>query len=224
MRKNLISETYIKEIDCTSQFQSAFENRYTWPNKFSGYKGTWTCQISTQKESGDFQISDQFQTYIQGCANNEINDLVTSQLWEVAIHRVRRAFLDVHGKNTFIYGEIDELGTEVLVGGKNEGDKYKIKDNIIVMVHRHIHGKLIKILAHKVFNTNDGYLSEAYSSQYLDPISLQPLGPTRTYQDKFSFIENPELWVLCQRLIRTDGLNGTSPTLESYYFSNLQAL
>lgn len=101
----------------------------------------------------------------------KIHKAISSQLWEVAIHRVRRSFEQTHGKNTFTFGDTNEIGSEVIVGGKNEGDKYRVKNDVVTMVYRHIHGNLIIILTKDVTHTGNGYLSKSYSSQYLDPIS-----------------------------------------------------
>ena len=81
----------------------------------------------------------------------------------MAIHRVRKTFDQVHGHNTFLYGDIDDVGIEIIVEGKNFGDKYRIKNNVITMVHRHIQGKLIKIYTDKTIDTDNGYLSKNYS-------------------------------------------------------------
>ena len=48
------------------------------------------------------------------------------QLFEVAIHRVYRSFEKTHALNTFIFGDTNDVGTEVIVGGQNKGDRYRI--------------------------------------------------------------------------------------------------
>jgi hypothetical protein len=63
----------------------------------------------------------------------------------VAIHRVRRSFEQTHGDNTFTAGDTDAVGLEVIVSGKGAGDRYRIKDNVVTMVHRHIHGTVVTI-------------------------------------------------------------------------------
>ena len=61
------------------------------------------------------------------------------------------------------------MGTEVIVGGKGEGDRYRIKDDVVTMVHRHIHGTVVTIFTTDVTDTGAGYLSHTYMSQYADP-------------------------------------------------------
>ena len=72
-------------------------------------------------------------------------------------------------------GNINDIGLEVIVGGKNHGDRYRIKNNVITMVHRHIHGSLVNIFTKTITDTGEGYLSNSYTSQYLDPDSGNPL-------------------------------------------------
>ena len=63
--------------------------------------------------------------------NEEIVKLISSQLFEVTIHRVKRDFEKVHSENNFQLIREDEKGIEILVSGKSAGDKYRIKDNKI---------------------------------------------------------------------------------------------
>ena len=48
---------------------------------------------------------------VDGIENEEILKAVNSQLWEVAIHRVRRSFEQTHGENTFTAGDTNDVGT-----------------------------------------------------------------------------------------------------------------
>jgi hypothetical protein len=101
---------------------------------------------------------------------------VASQLWEVAIHRVRRSFEQTHGDNTFTAGDVNPRGIEVIVGGKNAGDRYCIANDVVTMVHRHIHGTVVTIETESVTDTGHGYLSHRYSSRYSDPATGEARG------------------------------------------------
>ena len=88
----------------------------------------------------------------------------------MAIHRVRREFEDTHSKNVFAMGETDERGAvEILVEGKSTGDKYKVLNDEVVLVHRHIHGVVVTINTFSTYDTGAGYLSHTYDSVYHDP-------------------------------------------------------
>ena len=68
-----------------------------------------------------FEIGADLKAKVEGIENEDILKAVNSQLWEVAIHRVRRSFEQTHGENTFTAGDTNDVGTEVLVGGKGAG-------------------------------------------------------------------------------------------------------
>jgi hypothetical protein len=161
--------------DCTAAFRAAYENRYTWDPGFGGYQGlaVWeqagTGDEPDRRVVGRFQVGADLKATVEGIDDAEIHKAVASQLWEVAIHRVRRSFEQTHGENTFTAGDTDAVGTEVIVGGKNTGDRYRIKGDVVTMVHRHIHGTVVTIFTESTTDTGAGYLSHSYTSQYADP-------------------------------------------------------
>ena len=104
--------------DLRDTFQKAYENRYTWTPGFSGYRGRCLWTQGDQTVTGTFEIGADLKAKVEGIDNEEILKAVHSQLWEVAIHRVRRSFEQTHSDNTFTAGETDAVGTEVIVGGK----------------------------------------------------------------------------------------------------------
>ena len=127
---------------------------------------------------GTFQVGADLKAQVEGVDDAEVQKGIASQLWEVAIHRVRRSFEQTHGENTFTAGDTDAVGTEVIVGGKGEGDRYRIKDDVVTMVHRHIHGTVVTIFTESVTDTGAGYLSRSYTSRYSDPATGAPRGGT----------------------------------------------
>jgi len=218
----LTNEEQVKS--CTELFKTAYENRYTWEPNFSGYKGhcSWTDGQSEIK--GSFILGQDLKAIVKGIDNEQINKAISSQLWEVAIHRVRRSFEQTHGKNSFTLGEGNEFGAEVIVGGKNEGDKYRVKNNIVTMVQRHIHGNLIEIHTEDVLHTGAGYLSKSYSSQYFDPISKKQLKEKNFYKDEFLPLEKGGPWVLASRSIHQESLKGSILNKQVFTFSDLKSL
>ena len=173
------SSTSIKPgSDLRDTFRKAYENRYTWTPGFSGYRGRCLWTQGDQSVAGTFEIGADLKAKVEGIDNEEVLKAVHSQLWEVAIHRVRRSFEQTHSDNTFTAGETDTVGTEVIVGGKGEGDRYRIKDDVVTMVHRHIHGTVVTIFTTDVTHTGDGYLSHTYTSQYSDPVTGESVSYT----------------------------------------------
>ena len=214
----------VQEISCTEFFKSAYENRYTWESNFSGYHGSCSWTDGTREIKGTFSLGQDLKAIVNDIDDEQINKAISSQLWEVAIHRVRRSFEQTHGKNTFTFGDINEIGSEIIVGGKNKGDKYRVKNNVITMVYRHIHGNLIVILTKDVTNTGKGYLSKSYSSQYLDPITKKNIKAKIFYKDDFIplFIGGP--WVLASRSIHQESLKGSILNKQVFSFSDLKSL
>ena len=210
--------------DCTHLFRSAYENRYTWKEDFSGYEGSCSWTDGERELKGSFRLGSDLKASVNEICDEEIQKAISSQLWEVAIHRVKRSFEQTHGKNTFTFGDTNEIGEEILVGGKNEGDKYRVKNDVVTMVYRHIHGNLIIILTNDVTHTGNGYLSKSYSSQYLDPITKKEIKGKSFYQDDFISLSKEGPWVLSSRSIHQESLQGSTINKQVFSFSDLKSL
>ena len=210
--------------DCTHLFKAAYENRYTWESNFLGYEGSCSWTDGERELKGTFCLGQDLKATVSQIDDDKIHKAISSQLWEVAIHRVRRSFEQTHGKNTFTFGDVNEIGSEVLVGGKNDGDKYRVKNDVVTMVYRHIHGNLIIILTEDVIHTGNGYLSKSYSSQYLDPISKKDLKGKSFFKDDFLPLYKGGPWVLSSRSIHQESLEGAIINKQNFSFSALKSL
>ena len=211
------------KFDCKKVFQKAYENRYTWPEKFNGYRGNCIFQDNEEKYNGAFLIGKNFKPQIQNIGEEEIINKISTQLFEVVIHRVRKSFNEIHSNNQFNFLGNTKDGIEMKVSGKNEGDKYRVKDGNINMVFRKIHGIIIEIFVENFFDTGDGFLSCEYSSQQLDINSLIPKTQKYRYLDSFIKIQNTNLWVLESRTINYVNINKEEST-NKYIFKNIQSL
>ena len=214
----------VKGADCTQSFKAAYENSYTWENDFTGYEGNCSWTNGNKEIKGTFCLGQNLKATVNEIDDEQIKKAISSQLWEVAIHRVRRSFEQTHGKNTFTLGDINETGSEVIVGGKNKGDKYRVKNDVVTMVYRHIHGNLIIILTKDVTHTGNGYLSKIYSSQYLDPISKKDLKGKSFYKDTFVPLFKDGPWVLSSRSIHQESSEGSIINKQVFSFSELKSL
>ena len=210
--------------DLREVFRRAYENRYTWEPGFSGYKGKCIWQQDDQRVEGRFEIGADLKAKVEGIEDEQVLKAINSQLWEVAIHRVRRSFEQTHGENTFTAGDTDAVGTEVLVGGKGEGDRYRIKGDVVTMVHRHIHGTVVTIFTTEVTDTGSGYLSHTYTSQYADPASGEARGGRSSFKDTFVALPGDGPWVLQERVIDTEAHGDTPAGSQTFRFEDLQAL
>ena len=88
-----------QENDCRELFKAAYLNRYYWNNKFNGYKGNCVYEKNSIKYEAEFSIGKDFKPIIFNLEDPDVVKSISSQLFEVAIHRVKRNFEDIHGEN-----------------------------------------------------------------------------------------------------------------------------
>jgi hypothetical protein len=189
--------------DCRDAFRAAYQNRYTWDPGFSGYSGRCIWLQGERSVEGTFHVGADLKAKVEGVSDPEVEKAFASQLWEVCIHRVRRTFEQTHSENTFTAGDCTDEGLEVIIGGKGEGDKYRIKNDIVTMVHRHIRGTVVTIHTKSTTDTGAGYLSHTYTSEYADPATGEPRGGKSTFEDRFVPLQEEGPWVLESRSIST---------------------
>ena len=192
----------LRQINCKEIFRKAYENRYTWDNKFNGYKGKCIFFINNNIHEGEFFLGKDFKPNIQKIEDEKIVKSIASQLFEVCIHRVKREFESVHSDNNFNLLKNSESGIEMIVSGKNQGDRYRVKNNCINMVYRKIHGTIIEIFVAEFLDTGIGSLTKKYSSQQFDPDTLKAKSQKLEYADEFINIGEEDYWILNSRTIK----------------------
>ena len=192
----------LEEINCKEIFRNAYENRYTWNKDFNGYKGKCIFIFDKKRHEGDFLLGKDFKPKIQKIDDDKIVKSIASQLFEVSIHRVKRDFQSIHSENNFNLIKSSKSGIEMKVSGKNDGDKYRVKDQCINMVYRKIHGTIIEIFVEEFLDTGDGFLSKKYTSQQIDLNTLKPNSQKFEYKDEFINISTSDYWILNSRTIK----------------------
>jgi len=192
----------LKEINCKEIFKKAYENRYTWKNDFHGYQGKCIFLTNNNIYKGDFVLGKDFKPNIQKIEDKKVVKSIASQLFEECIHRVKREYESVHSGNIFNLLKNSESGIEMIVSGKNKGDKYRVKNNSINMVYRKIHGTIIEIFVEEFFDTGIGLLSKKYSSQQIDPDTLETNSQKLEYEDEFINMDKNDYWILNSRTIK----------------------
>jgi hypothetical protein len=207
--------------DATALFRSAYENRYTWAPEFPGYSADVTYRHGDVTFAGSALVSPDprmgYKGEITGIDNEDVAKIVSGQLWEIAIHRVRRPFEKTHAGNSFSFGETKANGAvEVLMGGKSAGDRYEVCNNEVSLVHRNIHGSYVTIHTFTSHDTGEGYLSHTYDSQYSDPATGELKGGKSVFEDTYTQVGGYQ--ILNSRTIKTD-----EGTME-FTFSNIQLL
>ena len=141
----------------------------------------------------------------------------------MCIHRVKREFESVHSENFFNLLKNSESGIEMSVSGKNQGDKYRVKNNCINMVYRKIHGTIIEIFVEEFLDTGIGSLSKKYSSQTIDPDTLQAKSQKLEYEDEFINIDEKDHWILNTRTIKYSNQN-QEEEIQKFVFEDLSLL
>jgi hypothetical protein len=204
------------ELTAQKLMQSAYENRYTWDANFPGYTADLTYTTGSAVHKGKVRVNPNLSVEVLNVEDATAKQAITQQMQEIAIHRVRRSFADTHGKNTFSLGETDETGAvEIIVGGKSAGDRYKVRNNEVCMVHRHIHGIVVTINTFSSHQTPTGYLSHRYHSVYRDPQTNEIKGESH-YTDNYTEVGG--YYILSDRTIESNG------STSSFSFSNIQLL
>jgi len=213
----------LREIDCKEIFRKAYENRYTWKNDFDGYQGKCTFINKNNIYEGSFSLGKDFKPNIQKLDDENIVKIIASQLFEVSIHRVKRDFHSIHSENNFNLIKSSESGIEMKVSGKNDGDKYRVKDLGINMVYRKIHGTIIEIFVEDFLDTGHGLLSKNYTSQQVDPNTLKPNSQKLEYKDEFTNITKNDDWILNSRTIKFLNEN-QEEEIQKFVFEELSLL
>ena len=214
---------YLTEINCKELFKNAYERRYTWDSKFSGYKGKCIFSVNSDTYKGSFVLGKDFKPEIHNIDDQKIVKSISSQLFEVSIHRVKREFKEIHSKNNFNLIKDSESGIEMMVSGKSEGDKYRVKNNCINKVYRKIHGKIIEIFVQEFFDTGNGFLSKKYTSQQIDPNTLKANSLKLEYEDRFINIGSQDIWILNSRSIKYLNKN-QEEDIQEFIFEDLSLL
>lgn len=201
-------------------FQAAYENRYTWDQNFPGYTADVRLQQGDEVYTATIRINPDFTTEATGIDDKNAKESILNQLWEIAIHRVRRSFEESHGKNSFELGEADETGAvEILVSGKAMGDRYKIRNNEVSLVHRHIHGVVVTINTFSTIDTGEGYLAHRYDSVYHD-VKTGELKSSSQIEDSYEKVG--DYYIMTRRVIHIE--QDGKPVTTEFAFSNVKLL
>lgn len=210
-----------EKLEARDLFRAAYENRYTWDADFPGYTADVTYREGEQTYTGKMRINADLSYEVTDIEDETGKKAIQGQVWEIAVHRVRHPFEKTHAANTFSYGTTDETGAvEILVGGKAEGDRYKVRNNEVCMVHRHIHGVVVTINTFSSHQTEEGYLSHRYDSVYHDPQTGEQKGGISDFEDLYEKVG--KYYILTQRTICST-VNGREITSE-FSFSNIKLL
>lgn len=201
-------------------FRAAYENRYTWDQSFPGYSADVTLKKGDAEYSGRIRINSDMSFEVLEVSDASVKEEIKGQLWEIAVHRVRRTFEETHGQNTFTLGETDDTGAvEIFVSGKAMGDRYKVHNNVVSLVHRHIRDVVVTINTFNTIDTGEGYLSHRYDSVYHDVQTGEMKGSSE-FEDRYEKVG--DYYIMTHRAIRS--LENGNPVTTEFAFSNVKLL
>ncbi|MEH1838317.1 MAG: DUF3386 domain-containing protein [Nostoc sp.] len=211
----------VTQLSAQELFRAAYENRYTWDKNFPGYTANITFKHDDKVFTGKVIINANLKAEVLDVDDESAKQAIHGQAWEIAIHRIRRSFEDTHSANTFSYGKTDKTGAvELLIGGKAEGDKYKVRNNEVCHVHRLIHGTYVTIDTFSSHDTGEGYLSHTYDSVYHDPKTGEQKGGRSEFTDEYKKVG--DYFILNRREIRTETAGQVS--IQEFIFSKIKLL
>lgn len=211
----------VTQISAQELFRAAYQNRYTWDQNFPGYTADITYKYEGQELNGKVRIDANLKAEVLDIEDEAAKKAIHSQAWEIAVHRIRRSFEQTHSENTFTYGETDADGAvEILLGGKSAGDRYKVRNDVVTLVHRHIHGVVVTINTFSIQETEAGYLAHTYDSVYHDPQTGVQKGGRSEFTDEYEKVGN--YYILTRREIRTE--TDGNLAIQEFIFSNLDLL
>jgi hypothetical protein len=204
-------------------FRAAYENRYTWDENFPGYTADVSFKRGDEVHTGQMRVipgQPMPKAEITNVADEAARKAIEEQAWEISVHRVRRTFEQTHGQNEFKLGETDATGAvEIFVEGKAMGDRYKVRNNEVCLVHRHIRDVVVTINTFTSHKTEEGYLSHRYDSTYTDVATGEGKGES-DFEDSYEKIGG--YYILTNRLICStqDG----EEVNQEFSFSNVRLL
>jgi len=169
-------------------FQTAYENRYTWDEKFPGYTAELVWQQAQDTYQAKITVQPDFKIEVTAIEHESIKEVIKKHFWDIVTHRKRSSFTQTHGKNIFTLGEEDANGTvEILVSGEAMGSHYKVTGEVITQVSRQMGGLAFTIDTESTIQTEEGYLPTHYQAIFRDG-TTQSLKATRHHIDTYEKI------------------------------------
>jgi hypothetical protein len=150
-------------------FRAAYENRYTWDEKFPGYTTKLELKQGEEIYHADIQVEGDLSVVVSGIEAEKVQESVYNHMRDVITHRKRNSFETAHGNSTFSLGETDSSGAvEILVKGDSMGSNYKIRGTEISQVSRVMGPMAFVINTSQSLDTGEGYISTGYNAVFRD--------------------------------------------------------
>ncbi|KST64934.1 DUF3386 domain-containing protein [Mastigocoleus testarum] len=150
-------------------FQTAYESRYTWNEKFPGYSADVKLMQGAEVCTGKIRINRDLTVEVTEVPNEEVKAGIYTQLRDLVNHRQPTSFEESYGQYEFSLGQTDDDGgVEVFVSGDSTSSTYKIRNKEVVCVTR-VMGKTVFVIdTHQSLDTGCGYVATHYSAIFRD--------------------------------------------------------
>lgn len=165
------------KLSAQELFRNAYENRYTWDDKFPGYTAVVDFKQGKDKYTGSIRVNPDLSVEVTGINDEEASQTVKNQLLMLAVHRKRSPFEVTHKNKTFKYDSASKSGVmEIVEQGGKAAARYQVADNRIVQVSRLLgpHAVVVKTLDTQT--TPEGYIATQYQSTFHDAKTNQLIG------------------------------------------------
>ena len=201
-------------------FKAAYENRYTWDDRFPGYTAEVTLKQGNETYTGKIAIKGDYTVEVTGIEDEEVQQSVYTQLRDVVTHRKRNSFEASHGKNTFSIGDTDDRGAmEIQVSGDAMGSNYKIRGQEICQVSRVMGRMAFTIDTHESLDTGSGYAATRYDAVFRNP-QTGDIFKELSFEDSFEQVG--DYYVMNRQVVHSRD-NGQVITTE-FNYSNIKLL
>ncbi len=201
-------------------FQAAYENRYTWDQKFPGYSADVQIKQGDEVYTGKVRINRNLSVEVTGIEDEQVQESIYTQLRDIVTHRKRAMFEQAHGKNEFNLGKQDETGAvEILVKGDSMGSNYKIRGTEICQVSRVMGRMAFVIDTYESLDTGKGYLASRYDAVFRQP-TLDEITNVLKFEDTYEKIG--DYYVMTKQVVQSD--KGGEQTTTEFNFSNVKLL
>lgn len=157
------------QITARELFQTAYESRYTWDEKFPGYSADVKLVQGAQICTGKIRINRDMSVEVIEVPDEQVKAGIYNQLRDLVTHRQQTSFEESYGKCEFSFGKTDDSGiVEIVVNGDSTSSTHRIRNNEFVSVTR-VMGKTVFVIdTHQSLDTGCGYVGTRYNATFRD--------------------------------------------------------
>ncbi len=220
-----VSPNQTPTVSAVDAFRTAYENRYTWDEKFPGYSVEVSIDYEGKLVQGIARIKPDLSVEVMNINNKEVRELITNQLRMEVIHRRRIPFEKLHGQNSFELEGKDESGA--LKIREMEGDResrYKVQDRVITQVNRQFGDVTATVDTLGIAKNPEGYCVTHFQTTFRDA-KTGALIEKQDVQDVHEKIGN--YYLLTSRTIRSTKQSNSEDKLTTdtlIRFNNIKLL